>query len=71
MCDKVVSAIVANQEHNPKLRDISLVCTGGEDKCNFSDSAKEHIAALKAKGLTIAETGDQFDKMNERYHPNK
>ena len=69
--DKVVSAIVANQEHNPNLRDINLFMAGGPDNRNFSSSAKEHIAALKAKGLTIAETWEQWQEMNERIHGDK
>ena len=68
-CDKVVSAIVANQEHNPNLRDINLYDAGGDDNSNFSSSAKEHIAALKAKGLTIAETKEQDWEMNKRINP--
>ena len=59
MCDKVVSAIVANQEH-PNLVDINLAFAGGHtNNEDFSSSAKEHIAALTAKGLTIAQTDEQ------------
>ena len=71
-CDQVVSAIIANKEQNPSLADINLFCVGAKDhndeqNSNFSSSAKEHIAALKAKGLTIAETKELLNEMNKRY----
>ena len=69
--DKVVSAIVANQEQNSNLVDINLYFAGGDDNWKFSSSAKEHIAALTAKGLTIAETQEQWNEMNMRYYGNK
>ena len=66
--------------YNPSLADINLIAAGAdpkivlgqegfEDNVNFSSSAKEHIAALTAKGLTIAQTEEQSDEMNKRYHP--
>ena len=69
--DKVFSAIVANAEQNPDLVDINLFEAGGYDNKKFSSSAKEHIAALTAKGLTIAQTEEQREEMNMRYHGNK
>ena len=59
MCDQVIEAIVANQEQNPSLKDINLWYAGVDDNSNFSSSAKEHIAALTAKGLTIAQSYKQ------------
>ena len=66
-----MSAIVANQEQNPNLVDINLRYTGVNNNEKFSSSAKEHITALIAKGLTIAEDDKQWREMNKRIHSNE
>ena len=63
MCDKVSSAIVENQESNRNLLDINFFEAG------YSATTEEHIAALTAKGLTVAENGEQQEEMHKRYHP--
>ena len=69
--DKVMIAILENQEQNPNLKDINLFYAGGYDNSNFSSGAKECIAGLTAMGLTIAETVDEEEEMNKRHHPKK
>lgn len=49
-----MAGIVANQKENPQLRYI-ILCES-EDRLNgkpFSASTKEHIAALKARGVQV------------------
>ena len=54
MCEQVVSAIVAlSQIHNSRLTHINLAHVGGRNNANFSASAKQYIADLKAKGVEI------------------
>ena len=54
MCEQAVSAIVAqSQIPNSRLTHINLKTAGGEDNENFSASAKQQIADLKAKGIEI------------------
>ena len=68
--DKVISAISANVEQGQHFEDLSLYDAGVGgyiNNKNFSSSAKEHITALRAKGLCIAETGDQWRLMHRRY----
>ena len=56
MCEQVVSAIVAqSQIPNSRLTHINLEYAGGRNIKNFSASAKQHIADLKAKGIEIEE----------------
>ena len=56
MCEQVVSAIVAqSQIPNSRLTHIDLRYAGGYNNENFSASAKQHIADLKAKGIEIKE----------------
>mgnify|MGYP000583001989 CR=1 FL=1 len=55
-CEQVVSAIVAqSQIPNSRLTHIDLRYAGGYNNENFSASAKQHIADLKAKGIEIKE----------------
>lgn len=69
MCDKVVNAIVANQDQNPNLKDINLYWIGGPNNHRLSFTSIQLIEALKVKGLNIAQTKEQWQEMNERYHP--
>ena len=62
---------MVNQEKNPNLQEINIFWAGKDDNAIFSSSAKEHIAALRAKGLTIAETFEQYHEMSKRYHPDE
>ena len=60
---------MTNQEHNSNLQDIGLMFAGGDpNNPNFSSSAKEHVTALTAKGITIAETDEQWKEMNMRVY---
>ena len=70
MCDQVMSAIVANQKKNPSLTDINLDYAGGFEKnSTFTSFSKEHVAALRAKGVTIADSEKEHREMMKLYHP--
>ena len=71
VCDKVISAIVEIQEQNNNLSDIHLFSIGSQFDLNFSSSTKEHVAALRAKGLTIAQTKEESKEMDKRFHGGK
>ena len=62
--DLIMAAIVKNSQSNDRLRNIDLFMTGGENNENFSVLVKEHIATLRSRGINIAETGEQSDKMS-------
>ena len=75
MSDLVINAIVANQEQNHTgLADINLYQAGGDANRSFSASAKKNLAELRAKYLTtcnIAETVEEYEDMNKRFHPDE
>lgn len=62
--EKIMAAIVANQNQNQNLANIDLYDAGGKDNKHFSASTKDKIATLRAKGICIAETYEQSMKMN-------
>ena len=59
-----MAAIADNAKQNRDLAKVDLFNMGGEDNENFSPSVKEQITSLKAKGISIAETGEHSDQMN-------
>ena len=62
-----MEAIVENQEQNPNLKDVNLWEAGGyPDNINFGFMTREYIADLRAEGVTIAETSEQYTEMSKR-----
>lgn len=53
-CDKLVEAISVNKETNLMLGEIDLSMVAGKKDEFWSETAKAHLDAMRAKGVTVA-----------------